>query len=110
MPEYDMIIRNGTIVDGTGRLPAYRGDVAIKQGKIAMISGRIRASALQELDATGCIIAPGAIDLHTHYDLQLNWEPYSGSQLDVLHISTMGKPSSGVLRRNQVESLCNGLI
>jgi hypothetical protein len=35
---------------------------------------------------------------------------YSGSQLDVLHISTMGKPSSGVLRRNQVESLCNGLI
>src|SRR2546427_5117328 len=77
MPEYDMIIRNGTIVDGTGRLPAYRGDVAIKQGKIAMISGRIRASAPQELDATGCIIAPGAIDLHTHYDLQLNWEPYA---------------------------------
>ena len=77
MPEYDMIIRNGTIVDGTGRLPAYRGDVAIKQGKIAMISGRIRASAPQELDATGCVIAPGAIDLHTHYDLQLNWEPYA---------------------------------
>src|SRR5216683_553420 len=77
MPEYDMIIRNGTIVDGTGRLPAYRGDVAIKHGKIAMISGRIRASAPQELDATGCVIAPGAIDLHTHYDLQLNWEPYA---------------------------------
>ena len=77
MPEYDMIIRQGTIVDGTGRLPAYRGDVAIKQGKIALISGRIRASASQELDATGCIIAPGAIDLHTHYDLQLNWEPYA---------------------------------
>src|SRR6267142_1223646 len=77
MPAYDMIIRNGTIVDGTGRLPAYRGDVAIKQGKIAMISGRIRASAPQELDATGCVIAPGAIDLHTHYDLQLNWEPYA---------------------------------
>ena len=57
MAAYDMIIRNGTIVDGTGRLPAYRGDVAIKQGKIAMISGRIRASAPQELDATGCIIA-----------------------------------------------------
>src|SRR5499433_3859470 len=77
MAEYDMIIRNGTIVDGTGRLPAYRGDVAIKHGKIAMISGRIRASAPQELDATGCIIAPGAVDLHTHYDLQLNWEPYA---------------------------------
>src|SRR5437879_12117300 len=77
MPEYDMIIRNGTIVVGTGRLPAYRGGVAIKQGKIAMISGRIRASAPQELDATGCIVAPGAIDLHNHYDLQLNWDPYA---------------------------------
>ena len=72
MPEYDMIIRKGTIVDGTGGLPAYRGDVAIKNGKIANMSGRIRASAKQELDATGCIVAPGAVDLHTHYDLQLN--------------------------------------
>ena len=77
MPQYDMIIRNGTIVDGTGGLPAYRGDVAIKDGKIAMVSGRIKASAKQELDATGCIVAPGAIDLHNHYDLQLNWEPYA---------------------------------
>ena len=77
MPEFDKIIRNGTIVDGSGGLPAYRGDVAIKDGKIAMISGRIQASATEELDATGCIVAPGAIDLHTHYDLQLNWEPYA---------------------------------
>ena len=59
MAEYDMIIRNGTIVDGTGGLPAYKGDVAIKNGKIAMISGRITASAKEELDATGCIVAPG---------------------------------------------------
>ena len=77
MPEYDMIIRNGTIVDGTGGLPAYRGDVAIKNGKIAMISGMIKASAKEELDASGCIVAPGAVDLHNHYDLQLNWEPYA---------------------------------
>ncbi len=76
MPEFDKIIRNGTIVDGTGGMPAYRGDIAIKNGKIAMISGRIQASAKEELDATGCVVAPGAIDLHTHYDLQLNWEPY----------------------------------
>ena len=76
MPAYDMIIRNGTIVDGTGGLPAYSADLAVKDGKIAMISGRIQASAKKELDATGCIVAPGAIDLHTHYDLQLNWEPY----------------------------------
>ena len=77
MPDFDTIIRNGTIVDGTGGMPAYRGDIAIKNGKIAMISGRIPGSAKEELDATGCIVAPGAIDLHTHYDLQLNWEPYA---------------------------------
>ena len=76
MPEYDTIIRNGTIVDGTGGVPAYRADLAIKNGKIAQISGQIKASAKEELDATGCIVAPGAVDLHTHYDLQLNWEPY----------------------------------
>ena len=77
MAEYDKIIRNGTIVDGTGGTPAFRGDIAIKNGKIAMISGNIHGSAKEELDATGCIVAPGAIDLHTHYDLQLNWEPYA---------------------------------
>ena len=77
MPEFDKIIRNGTIVDGTGGMPAYRGDVAIKNGKIAMMGGRIQGSAKEELDATGCVVAPGAIDLHTHYDLQLNWEPYA---------------------------------
>ena len=77
MAEYDKIIRNGTIVDGTGGTPAFRGDIAIKNGKIAMISGNIHGSAEEELDATGCIVAPGAIDLHTHYDLQLNWEPYA---------------------------------
>ena len=64
MAEYDLIVRNGTIVDGTGGIPAYRGDVAVKGGKIAMISGRIKATATKEVDATGCIVAPGAIDLH----------------------------------------------
>ena len=77
MPDFDKIIRNGTIIDGTGGLPGYRGDIGIKNGKISMISGRIQGSASEELDATGCIVAPGAIDLHTHYDLQLNWEPYA---------------------------------
>ena len=77
MADFDKIIRNGTIVDGTGGTPAFRGDIAIKNGKIAMISGNIQGSAKEELDATDCIVAPGAIDLHTHYDLQLNWEPYA---------------------------------
>ncbi|MBM3225852.1 MAG: amidohydrolase family protein, partial [Candidatus Tectomicrobia bacterium] len=64
------------IVDGTG-IPKYRADLAIKNGRIAKISGRIMAGGAQELDATGCIVAPGAVDLHTHYDAQLNWDPYA---------------------------------
>ena len=76
MPEYDLVIRGGTVVDGTG-IPRFRGDVAIKDGRVAMISGRINAGGAKELDASGCIVAPGAVDLHTHYDAQLNWDPYA---------------------------------
>ena len=75
MKEFDVVIRGGTIVDGTG-IPRYRGDLAIKDGRVARISGRISAGAAREIDASGCIVAPGAIDLHTHYDAQLNWDPY----------------------------------
>ena len=76
MPEFDLVIRGGTIVDGTG-IPRYRADLGIKDGKVAMISGKINAAGSKELDASGCIVAPGAIDLHTHYDAQLNWDPYA---------------------------------
>ncbi len=75
MNEFDVVIRGGTIVDGTG-IPRYRGDLAIKDGRVARISGRIPSGAAREIDASGCIVAPGAIDLHTHYDAQLNWDPY----------------------------------
>ena len=75
MSEYDLVVRGGTIVDGTG-IPRYRADLAVKDGRVAMISGRIRAGGAKEIDASGCIVAPGAIDLHTHYDAQLNWDPY----------------------------------
>ena len=76
MNEFDVVIRGGTIVDGTG-IPRYRGDLAVKDGRVARISGRIPAGAAKEIDASGCIVAPGAIDLHTHYDAQLNWDPYA---------------------------------
>ena len=76
MPEYDLVIRGGTIVDGTG-IPKFRADLAVKNGRVAMISGRIPAGGAKEIDASGCIVAPGAIDLHTHYDGQLNWDPYA---------------------------------
>ena len=76
MPEYDLVIRNGTIVDGSG-VPRYKADLAVKDGRVAKISGRIAAGGAKEIDASGCIVAPGAIDLHTHYDAQLNWDPYA---------------------------------
>ena len=75
MSEYDLVIRGGTIVDGTG-IPRYKADLAVKDEKVAKISGRIPAGGAREIDASGCIVAPGIIDLHTHYDGQLNWDPY----------------------------------
>ena len=76
MAEYDLVIRGGTIVDGTG-IPRFRADLAVKDGRIAKFSGRIPAAGAKEIDASGCIVAPGAVDLHTHYDAQLNWDPYA---------------------------------
>jgi N-acyl-D-amino-acid deacylase len=73
---YDSIIKGGTIIDGlqSGR---FRGDVAIADGRIAAMGGNIDVSRSdQVLDATGLIVAPGFVDLHTHYDSQLFWDPY----------------------------------
>ena len=75
MPEYDLVIKDGMVIDGT-RLPRYRGDIGVKDGKIAKI-GRIQAhEGTQTLDAEGHMVVPGFIDLHTHYDAQLFWDPY----------------------------------
>ena len=75
MADYDIIIRGGTIVDGT-RTPRYPSDLAIKDGKIAKIGGLRHATADKVLDASGLIVAPGFVDLHTHYDAQIQWDPY----------------------------------
>ena len=75
MGTYDIIIKGGTIVDGT-RIPRYRSDLAIKDGKVARIGGLRGASADRVLDASGLIVAPGFVDLHTHYDAQIQWDPY----------------------------------
>src|SRR3569832_2039191 len=63
---YDIIIRHGRVVDGSGN-PAYFADLAIKDGKIAAI-GEIQGTAPRKIDATGLIVAPGFIDVHTHAD------------------------------------------
>ena len=74
MAQFDTIIKGGTIVDGT-RVLRYRADVGIQNGKIAQI-GRHSRDAKQVIDASGLLVVPGFIDLHTHYDAQLHWDPY----------------------------------
>jgi N-acyl-D-amino-acid deacylase len=68
----DLVIRNGMVVDGSG-FSRYRADVAVTDGRIAEI-GRIRGAARQTIDAEGLFVAPGIIDLHTHYDVQPFWD------------------------------------
>src|SRR5919204_204940 len=75
MAEFDIHIKGGTIVDGT-RVPRYRADLWIKDGRIAQIGGRAAGFARRTIDAGGLIVAPGFVDLHTHYDAQIRWDPY----------------------------------
>jgi N-acyl-D-amino-acid deacylase len=74
-PQYDLVIRGGRVVDGT-RMPAFNGDIAVKDGKVAEI-GAVSDKGREEIDARGLVVAPGFIDVHTHYDAQLNWDPYA---------------------------------
>ena len=72
MPAFDLIIRGGTIVDGTGAR-RYTGDVAVKDGQIAQV-GTVTGDAEQEIEAAGLIVTPGFVDIHTHYDGQATWD------------------------------------
>ncbi len=71
---HDLAIRNGSIIDGTGA-PAFSGDLAIDAGRITQAGGKAGA-ARREIDATGAIVTPGFVDIHTHFDGQLTWDPY----------------------------------
>jgi len=75
MSKYDTIIRNGMIIDGA-RNPRFIGDVGIKNGIITKVGKITKGKSKREIDATGLVIAPGFIDLHTHYDAQVFWDPY----------------------------------
>jgi len=72
---YDMIIRGGTLIDGQN-VPRRKADIAISDGVIAKIGRLAGAVARTEIDASGLIVAPGFVDLHTHYDAQVFWDPY----------------------------------
>jgi len=70
---HDTVIRNGTIVDGTGRA-RFVGDVAIAGGRLVQVGGTVAGSGTTELDATGLIVTPGFVDIHTHMDGQITWD------------------------------------
>ena len=81
---YDLLIKNGTVIDGNGS-PRVRADVAVLGGKIAAI-GTVDGAASHTIDAAGQIVCPGFVDPHTHYDAQITWDQLLSSS------SEHGKP------------------
>ena len=89
---YDLIVRNGTVIDGTGSGPRH-ADVAVQDGRIAAI-GRIDGSGREEIDAKGLAVTPGFVDIHTHYDGQVTWDdrfsPSSGHGVTTVLMGNCG--------------------
>lgn len=71
---HDLVIRNAHIVDGSGT-PAYYGDVAVQDEQIVDVGSKL-GRGKREIDADGLMVAPGWVDVHTHYDGQATWDPY----------------------------------
>jgi len=74
----DLIIRNGTVVEGTGA-PARPADVGVRGDRVVAVGAALDAKGHRELDAEGCIVTPGFVDIHTHLDAQLAWDPIGSS-------------------------------
>ena len=80
---FDLVIRGGTVVDGTGG-DLTEADVAVQGGRIVAV-GHVSERGRQEMDASGRLVAPGFVDIHTHYDGQVTWE----------HTSRLRRPAMG---------------
>jgi N-acyl-D-amino-acid deacylase len=81
MPTYDILIRNGLVFDGTGQTAGWRGDVAIREGRIATLGGMLDAAADKTIEAEGLVVAPGFIDIKTHSDFTLPINPKAESKV-----------------------------
>lgn len=101
--DFDIVIRHGRIVDGTGN-PWFRGDVAITEGHIAKV-GRVDGKGDIEIDATGLVVAPGFIDIHSHSDLKLLQDGHAQSKIrQGVTTEVLGEGNSAGPRKNQLSA------
>eukprot|EP01136_Pigoraptor_vietnamica_P020273 Opistho-1_new@5816 len=108
---HDLVIRNGRIVDGTGA-PAVVGDIAIDDGVITAV-GKVSGQARRQIDASGLIVTPGWVDIHTHYDGQVTWDPYlSPSSWHGVTTAVMGNCGVGFapVKRDRHDPMYSALI
>ena len=102
---HDIVIRGGTIIDGTGR-PAFAGDVAVEDGRIAAVGGKA-APARRDIAADGLLVTPGWVDVHTHYDGQATWDPVLVKKIASAVSDEARAKYHEALRRNGSTDLCD---
>ena len=104
---YDLLIKGGTVVDGTGGAE-FTADVGVTDGRIVEV-GRVSGAARRQIDADGLLVTPGFVDIHTHFDGQATWDPalapssYHGVSTVVMEIVVSDSPHCGrVVRSNSL--------